>query len=630
MTQHDMFEDDRLEAALADREAEEMLAEQPEPIAFAGPAPEISADAFALIVRHETGGRAFYEKVIKARPVWPAGSSGVTIGFGYDIGYVAEAELRADWQALGGAALDRLARACGKRGGKTSESELKALVASLADIAVAWEAAQEVFRRRTLPKFAALTAAALPNVATLPPDCFGALVSLTFNRGPSYHAARKPTDTIDRYREMRAIKAAMASGRAAEIPALIRAMIRIWRGGRIETEMTRRRKNEAALFAHGLAPTVTPFVPSFGVGAGDGLDYGVAAIDAAATPGHDDESFADQTEDDLLDSPLSFGTAVSAAAVRWAADADAPDYAHLIEASPPGAAFRLTASTLDALARANAFDPPEGRVLFGLRGCAILSGGESFTTEVALRDLRPDHQTTRCVLGVWDRGGGRIAVFPASTVPNAKAMVDWFTLHNHGNMLPTGLYGYIVGVHNGKPGCFLLRKPGGERRKVVVRRSSADLSYSADDLVDPCTPGDNIHPSFFRNTSGYSSVGCQVVVGMATPAGQHSGPWAAFRKAAGLTSDTGTPGAAFAYMLLTGAEAALAGAGDPPRRLRYGSSGDEVNALQTRLGLAGPDGKFGTNTAVALHAFQRRRAGGRSDGIFTPALDAELGWRVFG
>lgn len=621
-------ETDTLKAALGDREAEQVLAEQPPLVAFGVAAPPVSDDAFNLIVRHETGGRAYYEKVIRARPIWPAGASGVTIGFGYDIGYADESDLRADWAALGHATLDRLARACGKHGGKTPDGELKALVATLRDIAVPWDPSLEVFRRRTMPKFTALTANALPHADRLSPDSFGALVSLTFNRGPSYGTPRKPTDTIDRYREMRAIKAAMRDEGYALIPDLIRAMIRIWRGTGIETEMTRRRRNEALLFAHGLAPGGGAFVPSFGVGEGE-VDP-VAAIEAAATTGHDDEKFRDVTEEEALDEPLSFGVAASAAAVRWAADDEAPDYAHLVEAPPPGSAFRLTPAALEALASANAFEPTADRVLFGLRGCAVLGEGGEFAAEAKLRDLRPDHQTARCVLGVWDRAGNRLAVFPGSTVPNAKAVVDWFSKHNQGNMLPSGMYGYVVGVHNGKPGCFLLRKPDGTRRRVVVRRSSADLSYSRDDMVDPCEPGDNIHPTFFGTTAGFSSVGCQVVVGSATPAGEHRGPWAAFRAAAGQQGTGGHPGTPFDYLLLTGAEALLASGGAAPRRLRQGSSGEAVSRLQGRLNLPDPDGRFGTNTAVALHALQRRRSGGRSDGIFTPAMDQALGWDVFG
>jgi hypothetical protein len=54
----------------------------------------ISPAAFALIVKFESGDRPYYEKFLK-RPSWPGGASGVTIGFGYDLGY--EKTFREDW-----------------------------------------------------------------------------------------------------------------------------------------------------------------------------------------------------------------------------------------------------------------------------------------------------------------------------------------------------------------------------------------------------------------------------------------------------------------------------------------------------------------------------------------------------
>ncbi|HEX4847294.1 MAG TPA: hypothetical protein VFV30_04070, partial [Novosphingobium sp.] len=86
--------------------------------------------------------------------------------------------------------------------------------------------------------------------AALSPDSFGALVSLTFNRGPSYGKARSANDPLDRYREMRAIKAHMAVGNYAAIPAEISAMQRIWP---TVAGLRRRRREEAALFRDGLA-----------------------------------------------------------------------------------------------------------------------------------------------------------------------------------------------------------------------------------------------------------------------------------------------------------------------------------------------------------------------------------------
>ena len=53
------------------------LRSQPEP------SPDIPTRAVAFIAREEVGGRGFYDAQC-ARPTWPGGASGVTIGVGYD------------------------------------------------------------------------------------------------------------------------------------------------------------------------------------------------------------------------------------------------------------------------------------------------------------------------------------------------------------------------------------------------------------------------------------------------------------------------------------------------------------------------------------------------------------------
>ncbi len=214
---------------------------------------KISERAASLIIQHETGGRRYYDTVYRGRPVWPAGKSGVSIGFGYDLGYVSVAEFDRDWAALGQDERVRLARTIGRHGGRDDVAAMRALLATVQDIRIAWEAGEAVFRNATLPKFTRNTIAALTNTAQLSPDALGALVSLSFNRGASYRKARDPSDPLDRYREMRGIRAAMAEGRFADIPALIRLMKRVWRGTAIEAEMLRRRENEALLFEAGLA-----------------------------------------------------------------------------------------------------------------------------------------------------------------------------------------------------------------------------------------------------------------------------------------------------------------------------------------------------------------------------------------
>jgi GH24 family phage-related lysozyme (muramidase) len=259
-------QDAELEALLAYREAEEIeeggSGSQAAPAAvFAFVAVSqvrrISKRATDLIIDYETGGRSYYEQHFRSRPVWPKASSGITLGCGYDLGYVGRSEFEADWAQL----LDQLApgqrtalgSCVGFHAGKHSEAQMRALLAKVREIAVPWETALTVFSERTLPLYIAKTAAALPNTAKLSGDSFGALVSLTFNRGASYSRAHLPkSDSLDRYREMRAIRALMAKEKFAQIPDQIRSMARIWAGTAIERGMRRRRMDEAKLFAEGL------------------------------------------------------------------------------------------------------------------------------------------------------------------------------------------------------------------------------------------------------------------------------------------------------------------------------------------------------------------------------------------
>lgn len=601
----------------------------------AGP-PTVSDEAWNLIVEFETGGRALYERKY-TRPTWPGGSSGVTIGIGHDLAFTTPQAFDRNWAALPLDARTRLKATIG-----LTKAAAKATIPSLSDIVVPWVVAEAVFRAVDLPATIAKTNAALPNCDLLSGDCFGVLVSLTFNRGDDYTSPRKPGDPIDRRKEMRAIRAAMAEKNFAVIPALLRSMIRIWQGQDVEAGLTRRREAEAALFEKGLRESVT-VAPSLANAPEASI---VSEVAQAPTP---DEAWSNTTQEEAVAKAVAAPDDVAEhqadilarSQVIWASDAKAIDYAHLQSIQPPGERFAFQAADLEALARLNDFVlDTQTPILFGLRGCGLIQAGDGFQDEAILLDRRPDHQSARCVMGVWDRAAGRIAVFPASTVPNAKAVVGWTRTHEAGNILPTGLYRYITGAHNGKPGCFVLRKTESDRRVVVVRRSSNDLRYERTDMFDVCAPGDNIHPSFYGGPDSFSSVGCQVVVGSATPGGVHSGPWAKFRAAAGLPARGAAAGTPYLYMLLTGAEALLASdlrrrglAGDAPewralRRLRFGSSGQAVLNLQQHLALSGPDGSFGPNTSSWLHKLQAERFEGRCDGIYSPSLDEDLEWRV--
>ncbi|MDW8370916.1 MAG: C1 family peptidase, partial [Geminicoccaceae bacterium] len=242
----------------------------------------LSAAARELVIRHESGGRAHYEQTIKARPHWPGFGSGVTIGFGWDLGWHTRAELDRAWRPrLGDAATDRLAAALGLRAVEPDRAakvaRLKALVRALADIRIPWETAEAVFDAETIPAEVARTERVLPHTDELPDDCFGALVSLVFNRGAGGFDSTAP-----RFREMRAIKEHMQARAFDRIPAELRAMKRLWPEG---SGLRARREDEASLFERGLA-TVAVRAPARAGAAGTVAETAppLSVLDAAPDP----------------------------------------------------------------------------------------------------------------------------------------------------------------------------------------------------------------------------------------------------------------------------------------------------------------------------------------------------------
>jgi hypothetical protein len=198
-----------------------------------------------LILEFEVGGgESYYNKFLKS-PTWPGEQSGVTIGVGYDLGYVNKAEFTNDWKELNQKDFDRLYKVVGIKG-----VAAKDLVRGLKDISIPWDLSLKVFMNKTVTKFYNLTRETFPNFDKLPEDAKGGLVSLVFNRGNSLEG--------DRRREMKLIRDGMKLVSTFDQKALtfianqIRNMKRIWIGGSIEKGMSRRRDAEAKLIEESL------------------------------------------------------------------------------------------------------------------------------------------------------------------------------------------------------------------------------------------------------------------------------------------------------------------------------------------------------------------------------------------
>ena len=198
-----------------------------------------------LILEFEVGGgQNYYNKFLK-NPAWPEGQSGVTIGVGYDLGYVNKTEFSEDWKDLPKDIFDRLYKVVGIKG-----YNAKNLIRGLKDIVIPWDLSLKVFNNKTVTKFYNLTRQTFPNFDKMPEDAKGGLVSLVFNRGSALEG--------DRRREMKLIRDGMKITNTFDQKALtfianqIRNMKRIWAGGSIEKGMNRRRDAEAKLIEDSL------------------------------------------------------------------------------------------------------------------------------------------------------------------------------------------------------------------------------------------------------------------------------------------------------------------------------------------------------------------------------------------
>lgn len=164
---------------------------------------------------------------------FPGGDSGVTLGHGYDLGAETKEELLEDWKPwLSGSQLDRLSRAIGKSG-----PAAEATCGDFRDIKITVEAADDVFYRKTVPKYYAQTLGAFPNADKLPGEAQGALLSLVFNRGTSMKG--------DRREEMRSIRELLQGEPPFDLKAIakaIRDMKRLWEGRGLNGLIVRRER----------------------------------------------------------------------------------------------------------------------------------------------------------------------------------------------------------------------------------------------------------------------------------------------------------------------------------------------------------------------------------------------------
>ncbi|WP_449550016.1 pesticin C-terminus-like muramidase, partial [Lelliottia amnigena] len=171
-----------------------------------------------------------------------SGSSGVTIGYGYDLGQQTVSNMKtmlSDYFTTG--QLSRLEKAIGLTG-----SNAKAIIPSLRDITISNEDAVSLAMKMK-SKYAQIVVDTYPEVLKTHPHCQGAMLSLVINRGTSFS---KPN--VESRVEMKNIHDDFVSGRLVDIPNQFRSMKRLWIGKGLDALVTRR-EDEAKLFEEGLS-----------------------------------------------------------------------------------------------------------------------------------------------------------------------------------------------------------------------------------------------------------------------------------------------------------------------------------------------------------------------------------------
>lgn len=192
----------------------------------------ISEKAVKLIMEFENDPSDYL-----GRPEWPGEESGITIGFGWDLGHTPWDQTATAWQRqLPQDHLNALLATSGRRG-----EAAKGILPLVAHIPIPYSAAEAVFREVTIPTWTLRTLRIYPQAEQLHGDCLGALVMLVFNRGPAVQGPRRA--------EMLQIQEELKAGKPGRVPELILNMKRLWPDNR---GLQRRRDAEAKLFQDGL------------------------------------------------------------------------------------------------------------------------------------------------------------------------------------------------------------------------------------------------------------------------------------------------------------------------------------------------------------------------------------------
>lgn len=194
----------------------------------------VTPRVLALFLKHEGLGQPW--------PVPPLETSGITIGYGYDLGQCSRDQFSEDWKdVLPPDHHNRLRSHVGLHG-----IHARTAAGFLRDIVIRKPEALKVLNR-CINRYAAATFKAFPGLEKYPPDVQGAMCSLVYNRGAGMGDALKLFDGRQEMRDLRALIARGAS--CQEIGDCIEGMAYLWQDMGADGLITRRFEEAAIIKA---------------------------------------------------------------------------------------------------------------------------------------------------------------------------------------------------------------------------------------------------------------------------------------------------------------------------------------------------------------------------------------------
>lgn len=195
----------------------------------------------AMIISKEALDAILKWEKYESKPYVPSkgqdGKSGVTLGYGYDLGHQSGEQIKKDLASYyTSSQIQRLLKAQGKKGVAAQK-----LVDSLSDITITKDKAYQMVMI-VKKRYAEDTLKVYPDILKYHPHCQGAILSLVYNR---YIGLKG-----DRRKEMKEIQDDLKSN-GKKVPSLLRSMKRLWTT-KANRGLQARREEEAKIFEKGL------------------------------------------------------------------------------------------------------------------------------------------------------------------------------------------------------------------------------------------------------------------------------------------------------------------------------------------------------------------------------------------